>query len=510
MKIYDWISNHASRVPEKVALVDEHSGRQFSYLQLHQRVGALAAYLQQQQGIKKGDRVAILSPNCSEIYELQFACGRIGAIFVPLNIRLTEAELQFMIDDLEPELLILDGEFLSLGSALANNCKQLSLLSLCMGDATSDYASDYETAIDEYADKGIVKNIDVNDDDPLAILYTSGTTGHPKGAILTHGMVMMHALNIIGPAKLNDDSVNLCFLPLFHTSGLNVYGNPCFLLGATTVVLRDVDPTQILSLINDPSRAISHFIAVPAIFQFLTLTPGFMETDFSGLITVSVGGSPISGVTLEKVMAAGIPISQGYGMTETGPTVLVIEKDAPIEKIMSCGKPVIHVEVKLQTKAGTPAATGEIGEVLLKGPSITPGYWRRDEANKKDFTDGWLHTGDAAYMDEDGYYYIVDRWKDMYISGGENVYPAEVEAVIGQLDEILEVAVIGTEDEKWGEVGKAFISLKAGATLAPEQVLAHCQSKLAKYKIPKTVVKLAELPHNATGKIAKKQLRTQA
>jgi fatty-acyl-CoA synthase len=323
-------------------------------------------------------------------------------------------------------------------------------------------------------------------------------------------VVLFNAINLSFGTRLTSDSVGLVVLPMFHVSGLNVFANPIFHAGGANIVVRSVDPGQLLRLMGDEELGITHLIAVPTVYQFMAADSGFSGTDFSRVVCAVAGGSPVPAALLETYFDAGLELMHAYGMTETGPTVLALDAADARRKIGSAGKPVTHMEVRLVTPDGGAAGTGEVGEIWLRGPSIISEYWRRPEANETDFTDGWLHTGDAAYRDEEGFYYIVDRWKDMYISGGENVYPAEVEGVISGLPEVLMAAVIGVPDEKWGETGCAFVVPKPDASLTESRVIDHCLENLAKYKVPKTVHLVSELPQNATGKILKTELRKRS
>jgi len=500
MKSYDWIAAYANRTPGKLAQIDWPSQRRFSYAEMHERVAAVAGHLRQELGVLQGDRVAILAGNSSDTLELQFACARLGAIFVPLNTRLAPPELEYMLNDLGAGLLYCADEFIQTGAYLKDACGLDYLLSFSGNGGDCDYERGIAAANPVY------EIVEVNYDDDWAILYTSGTTGRPKGARLTHSMAFFNSINLTTLSRITPDSVNLCLLPMFHTSGLNVYANPVFHAGGTNVIMGEFDPALMLKLIGNKDLAITHFIAVPAIYQFMASLPVFDNTDFSSVVVASVGGAPAPESLLQRYVDAGLPLSQGYGMTETGPTVIAMDREDSLRKIGSCGKPVLHVEMKLMRKDGSLARIGETGEIWVKGPSITPGYWQQADVNETDFSDGWLHTGDAAYCDEEGYYYIVDRWKDMYISGGENVYPAEVENIISHFPQVLECAVIGIADEKWGETGCAFIALNTGQTLTEEDLLQHCGTHLAKYKIPTVVHFLDELPHNATGKVVKAEL----
>jgi fatty-acyl-CoA synthase len=296
-------------------------------------------------------------------------------------------------------------------------------------------------------------------------------------------------------------------LPLFHTGGLNCYTNPVLHAGGTVLIMRAFDPGLTLKLISDPAHGINVFFGVPSIYQFMTQHPSFETADFSRLIIGGVGGAPMPVPLLNVFEAHGVALQQGYGMTETSPAVLTLDREDAVRKAGSSGKPVLHTEVRIVRPDGTDAAVGELGELWVKGPNVTPGYWNRPEANRTSFTDGWLHTGDATRIDEDGFYYIVDRWKDMYISGGENVYPAEVENVLHQITAIAEAAVIGVPDPQWGEVGMAIVALKPGQSLSEAQILKHCAANLARFKCPRLIRFVDALPRNATGKIHKPSLR---
>jgi fatty-acyl-CoA synthase len=344
-------------------------------------------------------------------------------------------------------------------------------------------------------------------DDISTIMYTSGTTGQPKGAVITHGMTFFNCVNLGGLAYISPSSVLLTVLPLFHTGGLNCYTNPVLHAGGTVLIMRAFDPGLALQLIGDPARGINVFFGVPAIYQFMAQHPSFETADFSRLVIGGVGGAPMPVPLLNVWDARGVALQQGYGMTETSPAVLALDREDAARKAGSAGKPVLHTEVRIVRPDGSDADVGELGELWVRGPNVTPGYWNRPDANQSSFTDGWLHTGDATRIDEEGFYTIVDRWKDMYISGGENVYPAEVENVLHQLAAVAEAAVIGIADPQWGETGLAIIAVKSGRALSEAEVHAHCQANLARFKCPRTIRFVDALPRNATGKIHKPTLR---
>ncbi len=495
---YDWIAHFGRRTPDKVAAVDLASGRSFTYAQFDARISRLAAHLRRGLGIQRGDRVAVLALNTTDTLEVQFACGRIGAVFLPLNTRLTVPELHYIVGDAAPRLVIHDADLAEIA---------LSVSKLCRVDSTLLLGADgsYEAAIAGAKPLDEIEMVTL--DDISTIMYTSGTTGQPKGAIITHGMTFWNCVNLGGPAYISPSSVLLTVLPLFHTGGLNCYTNPVLHAGGTVLIMRAFDPGLALAVISDPAQRINVFFGVPSIYQFMAQHPSFATSDFSRLVIGGVGGAPMPVPLLKVWEERGVALQQGYGMTETSPAVLTLDKEDAARKAGSSGKPVLHTEVRIVTPNGLDAEVGELGELWVKGPNITPGYWNRPDANASSFTDGWLHTGDAARVDEEGFYYIVDRWKDMYISGGENVYPAEVENVLHQLTAIAEAAVIGIASEQWGETGLAIIAVKPGHSITESEIHAHCAANLARFKRPHAIRFVDALPRNATGKIHKPTLR---
>jgi fatty-acyl-CoA synthase len=288
---------------------------------------------------------------------------------------------------------------------------------------------------------------------------------------------------------------------------LNTFANPAYHFGGTNIVMRDFEPGACLELLGDEDVGVTHFLGVPTNYLFMSQHPSFETARFPTVVSAALGGAPSPLPLLEAWGAKGLPLQQGYGMTETAPIATALKPEDAMNKVGSAGLPVLHTEVRVVNDAGNDVVPGEVGEIWTRGPNVTPGYWEYPEANEASFIDGYLKTGDAARVDEDGYIYIVDRWKDMYISGGENVYPAEVETVIYQLDQVGEVAIIGVANDRWGEVGRAIIVRKPDADLDEAAVLAHCSEQLAKFKVPTSAVFIDELPHNATGKVLKRELR---
>jgi len=489
---FDWIGHHADLSPAAVALVDDGRDLTLTYADLEDHSRRLAAWLAD-NGVGEGDRVALLAGNTTDVFEALFACAKLTAVLVPLNWRLAVPELKFIVDDCRPRVLIFEDTFAEAATRLDSAAK------LQLGD---DYA-----AAKDACDPGAVGPVSATHDDPWAIMYTSGTTGHPKGAIVTHGMVFWNAINIGHAVGLTARSTNLNVLPTFHTGGLNLYTTPCLHLGARSINMREFDPGRVLELLE--SGEVTHFFGVPAIYQFLAEHPGWEGADLNKVESWACGGAPMPVTLLERYADRGVVIRQGMGLTETSPTVFLTDEAHAISKVGSVGKPTLHTEIRVVDESGFDVPVDEVGELWVRGPNVTPGYWERPDANRESFTDGWLHTGDAARIDEDGYVFIVDRWKDMFISGGENVYPAEVEQVLFHHPNVLDVAVIGNPDDRWGEVGTAVVVPRVEASFDAEDLIAFCDGKLARYKIPKHVTVVEELPRNAAGKVLKRKLREE-
>ena len=498
---YDWLAHHANCTPARTAWVDLHSDRSFSYAEAEDRTSRLAWHLQKKCAISKGDRVGVLAMNSTDIMEMKCACAKIGAIFLPLNWRLTVAELEFIVKDASPKVLIHDTAFTEEATAL----KGLTDVQNVIETTGAGGRSGYETALENA--QGQPDMAVLTHDDVWSIMYTSGTTGLPKGAMNTYGMTFYNAANLGNPALVTPNSTHLSILPLFHTGGMNCYTTIVLHAGGTSLIMRTFEPSEVLRLIGDPEYGITHFFGVPANYLFLSQHPAFAETDFSRLSCAGIGGAPTPIPLLETWSKMGIALQQGYGMTETSPAVLAQDAAMALGKPGSTGKPVLHNQVRIVDDKGQDVPIGVTGELWVKGPNITPGYWNRPDATAEAITDGWLHTGDACRVDEEGHYYIVDRWKDMYISGGENVYPAEVESILFKLDGIADVAVVGVADERWGEIGCAVVVVAPDMTLEASDVIEHCHNKLARFKIPSRVEFIEELPRNATGKVLKRVLK---
>lgn len=508
----DWIAFHADRTPDKIAIVDEATGRRLTYATFNERAGKLAAFLREEWGVQPGDRVAILAKNSSDYFEFQFACIKAGAIMLPLNWRLAVPELLFILNDAAPKGIVYDLEF-------ADRIDELSAGSPAKQSLCIDFGADsggvprYEDAIASM-DHVLTMAPDTVHDTPLMIMYTSGTTGYPKGVLITHGLYFWNMINISTPAGLNHNSVSYVVLPTFHIGGLNLYANPIFHHGGTNIIAREYDPGHTLKVLSDPEQGVNCFFGVPAIYLFMSQHDDFASADLSRIESWGCGGAPMPAALLKTYADRGIIVQLGFGMTETSPTVFLIDKRRALVKPTSVGRPLMHTRVRIVDDELNDMPPGVVGEVLVGGPNVTPGYWKRPDANEKTFVvdvtgTRWVHSGDAGMIDEDGCIFIVDRYKDMYISGGENVYPAEVEQVIFHIEGVADVAVIGVPHERWGETGKAIVVCRKGVQLEEAAIIEHCKANLARFKVPASVAFIDELPRNAAGKVLKRTLREQ-
>ncbi len=494
--IPDMTMKRAELSPDKVAFEMNGSGETRTFAQVHDRAQK-AAHLLQSQGLKSGDRVAILCLNRPDFFEILFACAKTGCILVPLNWRQPVAELIPIIEDCAPSLLFFDDHFSETAENLSNTCS-LNVINL---------DENYEERLEDCSADAIPTSA-WDGNQVWYLLYTSGTTGKPKAVIQTPKMAWANAVNIGQSMDISRDDVTVNYLPLFHTAGINLISLPVFLFGGTNIVMPKFEAGDLLALIHQ--GRVNSILAVPAVYQALHLHPDFANTDLSKMKSWGAGGAPLPIPLLKAFVERDAHICLGFGMTETGPTVFLMDKDAVIEKAGSCGKAQMLTEVRIASPDGRVFDNNEQGELQIRGPNITPGYYNNPEATSASFTeDGWLKTGDVALRDDDGYYFIVDRIKDMFISGGENVYPAEVEKVLNTHPAILEAAVIGVADEKWGEVGHAQLTNRPGETIDVSLLGPWCRDKLAAYKIPKYFSVVDDFPRTAAGKIQKHVLKQQ-
>ncbi|MEY4371483.1 MAG: hypothetical protein RL219_252 [Actinomycetota bacterium] len=471
---------------------------------LHERTNRIARGLAA-LGLERGDRVGILASNCIEYLEAAIAGYKIGTILVPLNIRLTAPELRYIIEHAGCRAVIADADLAAVAAeALDHASIAVDRIGLAPGFGV-DFAS-LRTHPDSDPDAPVDRT------DVAYICYTSGTTGSPKGAMLTHGNVLTMAYNRECSEGVTPSSRVYLPFPLSFTGGLVSVWAPTYTAGATLVLDRFVDPLRILQIIE--SQRITSFAAVPVIFDTMLQHPDFATFDLSSLQVMGAGGAAVPESLIIRLQAAGLPMSQGYGLTEgCGISCWLPAHDAR-RKVGSCGRPLMHTRVRFVDPdvhdALSDVPAGEVGELIIKGPEVMVGYWNAPEATASTLVDGWLRTGDLARIDSEGYVYIVDRAKDMLISGGLNVYPAEIELVLSALEGVAECAVIGVPDRKWGETPVALVRPLPGAHVTREEVLEHCRGQLADYKLPRYVVVLDEpLPRGMSGKVLKRDLREQ-
>lgn len=501
MEMFDLLAKRAQVSPERPALEDLDDGTKYNYRELNAQAARFAAAATHLWRLQPGDRVAYLGHSRAEFFVMLFGCAKAGLILVPLNWRLAVPELQTLMIDADPSTLIYGPEFRDTAKQLIQSGPKGVSLASVTDDASSCYHSDLASVIPD-----LCAHAPRSPDTPWYLLYTSGTTGRPKGVIQTFRMMEANYFNIGLAVGLTQDDVLLNVLPLFHTAGINLYSSAVLLTGGTVLVPRSFDADQAMSTLAERATV---FFGVPAIYQALLESPAFDAASLQRVRSWGCGGAPLPTQVAKYYADQGIRIRTGMGMTETGPTVFLLDEDCVLSKTGSVGRPQLLVDVRIVDVQGKDVANGEAGELLIRGPGVTPGYWNRSDATADAISDGeWFHSGDVARCDVNGYYYIVDRWKDMFISGGENVFPAEVEKVLQEHPALEDVAVIGVPDARWGEVGKACYTLTPNhAAPSPEELNAFCRKRLAGYKVPKTFEQLEQLPRNAVGKVTKQSLR---
>jgi len=494
-----WPARRARMSPGRTAFVYED--RAVTYAEFHERVMRLASRLRA-AGVAPGDRVAYLGKNHVAFAESMFATHALGAIFVPLNFRLAAPEIDYMLENSGAVLLIYAPECAQTVRALTGRHALRERVAL--GEPGPGEAQ-YEAWLSE----GVPEPIDVPValDDTALILYTSGTTGRPKGAMLSHANLVWNCFNLLANVDVASDEVALISAPLFHVAALNQTLLPTFLKGGCSVIMPSWDVDRCYDLIE--KYRVTWMFGVTTMFAAFAASPRWAQADLSSVRTLMSGGAPIPVSLIRTYQERGLVFCQGYGLTETSPGATFLEAGESVRKAGSAGVPVFFTNVRVVRPDLTDVEPGEPGEVIIQGPNVTKGYWGNPEATAAAFSEGgWFHSGDVATVDEEGYIYIVDRLKDMYISGGENVYPAEVEGVIFEHPAVAQVAVVGVPDEKWGEVGCAFIVTRPGMTVTAEELREFLRPRLAKYKIPVYFEFVDDLPKTGSGKIQKTALRT--
>jgi fatty-acyl-CoA synthase len=504
---FDYLSKRNVFSPDVEALVDVETGRRYTYRVFNQQANRVANFLQQEIRFQKGDRLCILAQNSLEYWETFFGCQKCGGIFSPLNWRLVARELAGLIKDLSPSALFYDSEFSSVALELSQEVTVNHWISLSPKDTKINGSVTYEDAINK-SRATPPQPVSLSYEDAMGIVYTGGTTGLPKGAMITYKQVAFNTLSTIRDALPGDVYIN--HLPLFHVGGLYVYAIPLFILGGKVIQMKRWDLNTIVDVINKENP--NFFFAVPTQYRMLMNHSDFGSIDFSNVRFLTSGGEPLPIDIIETYRDThGVKFKQGFGMTEVGPGCFALDPWDAERKIGSIGTPNFFIDAKVvDPETGKDCDANEVGELLFKGPTVTVGYWNRPELNKKLLDDdGWFATGDMVYFDDEGYYYVVDRVKDMFISGGENVYPREIEKVLEQHPKVAQVQVIGVPDPKWGEVGRAIVILKSGQSASEEEIIDFCVGKLAKFKIPKSVRFTDSFtPYiSGAGKILKRKLR---
>ena len=499
--LHEFLELHSTRLPNKVAMIYED--RQTTYAEMEERANKQANKMLE-AGIKAGDRIAILAKNIDRFFELNFATMKIGAVLVPVNFRLAPPEVAFVVNDARARFLFVGDDFYGLVEKIEDQLEHTDHI-VGLHDNHPRWAGFLEWYKDASADR---PDIAISGDDVAMQLYSSGTTGHPKGVELSHNNLLVllpDAMTNWG--KWEEDDVSIVAMPLFHIAGCE-WGMLAFAAGATNIVMPEVDPGKILHDIE--TFKVTQALFVPAVILSLIQHPNCATTDFSSLKTVIYGASPIPFEVQQKAVALfGCDFAQVYGLTETTGAVTYLPPEAHdgTTRMKSCGKAMATAEIRTIREDGNDCDPGEVGEILIKSGQVMKGYWNRPEATAEAIRDGWFYSGDAGYLDEEGYLYIHDRVKDMIVSGGENIYPAEVESALFGHPAIADIAVIGVPDDKWGESVKAVIVLNDGHALSEDDFIAYARDQIAGYKVPRSIDFMDELPRNPSGKILKRELR---
>lgn len=480
----NWILQRTKLSPDKIALIDIHTDERWTYADLENEIMIWVKYFQE-KNCSSGDRIVVLSHNQKELFAIMFACGLLGLMYVPLNWRLSEVEWEHLLRDSEAKLLIYDKTY---------------------KEQVSKFTFIEKVALQEKKDEITVEIAlpEVKGEDPWLMIYTGGTTGKPKGVVISHQAVNTNAINTITSWSLNEEDITINYMPLFHTGGINALSMPILMAGGVVVVGHKFEPDEALRATNRYQATISLF--VPTMYQAMIETEYFKQSNFPSMRVFLSGGAPCPPKIYDTFRRKGLAFKEGYGLTEAGPNNFFIRPELAKEKIGSVGKNMLFNEVTVVRQDGTPCDVNEVGELYLKGNHLFTAYWNQEEETKAVFAGEWFKTGDLAKFDEDGDYYIVGRKKDMIITGGENVYPQEVEHCLLSHPMIDEAAVIGVPDEKWGEKVVAFVSVTEGNQFEEELVKDYCKQSLGSYKVPKQFFVIDQLPKTDVGKIDKNEL----
>ena len=491
----DWLDYHGRYDSRLVAAVDVDTGRHFTYREFNDRLNRLANGLRAEYGIRKGDRIALIAHNCTGVFECLFAAWQAGAALMPLNWRLSPAEIKALVEDGAPAVVIHDEEF---GHLLEG----VNVPRLTRRPGAEDCP--YESLVAD--NKADVVSAELTIDDISTLLYTSGTTGKPKGVIGTFRMMRDTIIHAALHAGLHGASRALTSAPMFHSAGLYGFSMPIFHYGGTLYVMKRWDPARYLELMTDPAVGITHTIGVPVQYAMIAELPEFARAKFPSLQVAGVGAAPVPNDLLDVWAKRGVNLATVYGLTEAF-SVCYLPPHTAREKPGSVGHRMMHTRLKVADDAGNRVKPGVVGEIMIKGPAVTPGYWNAPGETEAAFLDGWFRTGDAGRIDDEGAIYIVDRFKDMFISGGENVYPAEIENVLDSMDDVVVASVVGVKDPKWGEVGLAAVQARPGSELDEQKITDYLKERLAGFKVPRHICFVDELPMSAQGKVVKSELK---
>lgn len=487
--------------PGKPAILYE--GGEFSYAALAHRIDIYAQVLGLGLGLQRGDRVAYLGLNSPEFITLLFACARVGAVLLPLNWRLTAPEHAQILQHARPLVLFAENEFTDHIDSVRDQFESVAMVAFA---ATCENWTSFallELASSEQAT--YIRPDNLTEDDGLVLCYTSGTTGAAKGALLSKKALFWNAANSIHMHEMSSEDTVLTLLPMFHVGGLNIQSMPAFYCGATVVIHRRFEVDLFYQALEEQKVTLT--LLVPTVLLALMSDPRWETCRPNHLRLISIGSTIVPAQLVLAVCDWGVPLIQVYGSTETGPIAAYTPAADAARKPASTGKTAAHCEIRLVDEQGDEVAVDEKGEILVRGPNVMTEYWADVEATREAFTDHWFHSGDVGHFDAEGFLYVDGRIKDMIISGGENIYPAQIENHLTACDEIDEVAVVGRADDYWGEVAVAVVVAKKGCSINAEQVLAYCEGRISSYSCPKEVIMVDHLPCNAMGKVLKEELR---
>jgi acyl-CoA synthetase (AMP-forming)/AMP-acid ligase II len=493
------LAHHALRTPDKAITVFE--GHPTTYAQMAENAIALAGGLAA-RGVGEGDVVALLSYNCPEFLETIFATNYLGAIAMPINWRLAAPEVRYILEHSGARGLVCDESLVGLANG-ATKALESSLVRACVSSAPGGWIA----LAGLRADSTAVEQVRTSADDVHRLMYTSGTTGRPKGVMLTHANLAWKNLAHLVEFGFTNADLGLACGPLYHVGALDLTTTTLIAAGATTIIHRAFDAARVVDEV-ERSRVTTVWLA-PAMVNAIMALPDIDERDLSSVRVIINGGEKMPIPLIERLQRT-FPsawFADAYGLTETVSGDTFLDRQSIVSKLGSVGRPCLYLELDIWDDERRSVPAGERGEIVMRGPKVFKGYWRDPNATETAFAGGWFHTGDIGVRDDDGYLYIVDRLKDMIVSGGENIAGSEVERVLYEHDAVLEVAVVGRADDRWGEVPIAFVVVRDGADVRPDELIAHCSTQLARFKVPKDVVFLDALPRNPSGKVLKRELR---